>query len=80
MITINDILLSRVCKSCKQPNLDFLRLKILKLDLKLVFEILCCLSYKCNYFQNLITVLKYCSVYSVMSFKALKQYTFTFLS
>ena len=45
MITINDILLSRVCKSCKQPNLDFLRLKILKLDLKLVFEIFCCLSY-----------------------------------
>ena len=38
MITINDILLSRVCKSCKQPNLDFLRLKILKLDLKLVLK------------------------------------------
>ena len=70
MITINDILLSRVCKSCKQSNLDFLRLKILKLDLKLVFEILYCLSYN---FQNLITVLKYCSVYSVFSFKALNQ-------
>lgn len=79
MTTINDIPLSCVCKSCKQPYRDFLRLKILKLDLKLLFEILCCLSYNAI-ISELIIVNIVTSVYSVFSLKVLNQCTVTFLS